>query len=203
MTSGAGDGFGSDPDGATPLAEDDKEGLLLSWVATRDDLNEAERANITRARLSVRGSRVRLETVLTDDFVRRLHRDMFGQVWRWAGEYRRTERNIGVVPWDIPVAVRDLMADAFVWVRGDSPMPADESALRLHHRLVAIHPFANGNGRHARELTDVFLRCLGEPAFTWGSRTLVEADETRQTYLRSLRAADNGDYEPLTLFVRS
>lgn len=114
-----------------------------------------------------------------------------------------TERNIGIAPWDVAVSVRDLMADASLWTTGDNPMEADEAAVRLHHRLVWIHPFANGNGRHSREMADVLVRCLGQPAFTWGSRRLVDPSDTRQQYLTALRAADRGNYEPLVRFVRT
>ncbi len=195
--------FGRDSASATPLDEDEKDGLLLSWVATRDDLNRAEQANIAKARLAVRRRRLSVETVLSDRFAKRLHRDMFGDVWRWAGQYRATERNIGIAPWDVAVSVRDLMADASLWTTGDNPMEADEAAVRLHHRLVWIHPFANGNGRHSREMADVLVRCLGQPAFTWGSRRLVDPSDTRQQYLTALRAADRGNYEPLVRFVRT
>ncbi len=203
MSSGSDHWFGPEPDGATPLEEEDKDGLLLSWIATRDDLNLAEQTSIAKARLALRRRSFGVEIVLTDVFAKRLHRDMFGDIWKWAGKYRATERNIGISPWGIAVSVRDLMADAVLWTTGEQPMDADDAAIRLHHGLVRIHPFANGNGRHAREMADLLLRSLKHEPFTWGSASLVEPGDTRRSYLAALRAADGGDYEPVSSFVRT
>jgi Fic-DOC domain mobile mystery protein B len=192
-----------EPDGATPLEEEEREGLRPSWIATRADLNEAEQDNLTQARLRLRRRRLTPQHLLDDHFVRQLHREMFGQVWRWAGTYRTTERNIGISPWEIPMAVRSLMADAVFWTTGDQPMPVDDAAVRLHHRLVAIHPFPNGNGRHARELTDLLLQAQKAELFSWGRGSLTDAGATRAAYIAALRSADAHDYEPLLRFVRT
>ena len=202
--------WGADPDGATELDADQRNGLKLSWVTTRSDLNQAEAENILkgslrwrrRARPTARGRLT--PPVLLDPLVaRRLHRDMFGEVWVWAGTYRQRATNIGVAPASIQVDVVNLLADTTLWVGGTAPMAPDEAACMLHHRLVAIHPFPNGNGRHAREMADLLLICLGHQPFTWGQRDLGEPNETRAAYIRALRAADAGDYGPLADFVRS
>lgn len=195
------DGVG--PDGSTPLSADEACGLRLSWIATRGDLNEAEQGNILAARRKRRWRTPTVHELLDDLAARTLHRDMFGQVWSWAGAYRNSETNIGVAPHEISVRVRDLMEDAKLWVGGTLPMPVDEAGYRFHHRLVAIHPFPNGNGRHSREMTDLLLRALKAPRFTWGRVTLDTPSKTRAKYIASLRQADGGDFTRLARFVRS
>jgi Fic-DOC domain mobile mystery protein B len=128
---------------------------------------------------------------------------MFGDVWAWAGSYRRRETSIGIDPFRISVEVRDLVLDAQYWFDGDRPRAPDEAGWTFHHRLVKIQPFSNGNGRHSRLITDLLLRAKDEPPFTWGSADLDVAGTTRDTYLAALRAADEGDFEPLSEFVRS
>jgi Fic-DOC domain mobile mystery protein B len=198
------DQWGPYPDGATPITDEEQQGLIPTWVATRGDLNLVEAENILRGSRMYR-RRPRTVDVLDDLFVRRLHRNLFGEVWQWAGTYRRTERNIGVDPLHIAPAVANLVADVGLWL-DPSTTPArdpDDVAVQVHHRLVAIHPFPNGNGRHAREFADLLLRSVGRTAFSWGSRNLVADSEFRRTYIEALRTADKGDYGPLRSFVRS
>lgn len=128
---------------------------------------------------------------------------MFGAVWSWAGLYRPREVTIGIDPALISTAVRDLVLDARYWFDGDRPMPPDEAGWTFHHRLVKIHPFRNGNGRHARQITDLLLRAKSAQPFTWGSADLNAAGKVRDAYLAALRAADAGNYSPLAEFVRS
>jgi len=191
------------PPGSTPLTEEDKRGLIPSYIATRGELNEAEQSNILRAGRSRRWRRLPADQLLDDLVARGLHRAMFGQVWTWAGQYRTRELNVGGDPRTVSVAVRDLMDDAKLWLGGDRPMPNDEAAYRFHHRLVLTHPFPNGNGRHARMMTDLLLHSVGEPAFTWGRVSLDGTSTTRATYIGVLQAADRGDYGPLEAFVRT
>ena len=128
---------------------------------------------------------------------------MFGNVWKWAGKYRTSEKNIGVICYHISTEVKKLCDDVSTWVEFKS-YSKDEIAARLHHRLVKVHPFANGNGRHARLVSDLLLeKALGKPVFSWGSVNLVKASETRSQYIASLREADKGDYANLLAFVRS
>lgn len=190
------------PEGATPLDPDEIEGLIPPQIATRAELNEAEEANITYGQLWALTS-LRRREILSDEFVYELHRRMFGDVWSWAGHVRSTNKNIGIDKYEIRVAVRDLMADARVWV--DSGMPLDECAVRLHHRLVFIHPFPNGNGRHARMLADIFLLRQGIRPLTWGKHrgSLLHTGELRAEYISALRAADRGDIQPLLAFARN
>jgi Fic-DOC domain mobile mystery protein B len=126
---------------------------------------------------------------------------MFGDTWRWAGSFRSTERNIGIAPEQIATRLRDLLDDARYWAQHGT-YPVDEAAARFHHRLVSIHCFANGNGRHARLLTDLLLRANGAAPFSWGRSDLVHAGVARDRYLAALRAADTGNIDPLIEFAR-
>jgi Fic-DOC domain mobile mystery protein B len=186
-------------DGHTELTDDDRRGLIPTYIATRGELFDAEQRGIARALLGRRPTAARL---LDDRYLRGLHRAMFGDVWTWAGKYRRTDTNIGVDHRRIPVAVRDLVDDARAQVEL-SVYPADELAARFHHRLVAIHPFPNGNGRHGRIAADLLLGALDQPAFTWGAGRAVGTAELRAAYRRALQRADGGEIEELLAFVRS
>lgn len=198
-------GFGNGPSGATPLDEDELEGLKQSWITTKGDLDEAEYDNILTAQNKWTKRRNNLDKILDDKTLRDLHRDMFGQVWSWAGTYRLTEKTIGIDPIHIPVSVRNLVEDAKYWFAEDSAMEVDMAAVRFHHKLVQIHPFPNGNGRHARFITDLILQGVGVPEFTWGGveGDLSTASEVRTRYLAGLRAADLGDNTALLAFARS
>ena len=192
--------------GATPLAPDERTGLIPTWVATRDDLNAVEQANIAAAILRLRRRRLTTAVVLDELFVRSLHTSMFSDVWSWAGAYRTTERNIGFDPRGIAIGVRNLVDDAAWWMPPDRTwLTRDQAVCRVHHRLVAVHPFPNGNGRHARAYADLLMRTLGGQPFTWGARSAQGAGPDRQRYLSALRAADaNGDdIDPLVAFARS
>ncbi|NTU70958.1 MAG: mobile mystery protein B [Coriobacteriia bacterium] len=197
-----------EPTGATPIDPDDAKGLIPTWVATRGDLNNAEQENIARAIAwtSSRGGPQSVEALLSDEMLRALHKRMFGDVWRWAGTYRQHETNLGA-PWlYVPTQVRELLADVRVQTSNarQLPWPADELAVRFHHRLVAIHPFPNGNGRHARLAADLLVELLGEQFFSWGARDLNREGAAREAYLDALRRADRElDYGPLLLFARS
>jgi Fic-DOC domain mobile mystery protein B len=187
-------------DGNTPVDEDEAEGLRPTWVRTRGDLNEAEAANILKARRAIRSPS--LDDVLDDLWLRRLHERMFGDVWSWAGTYRLSDRNIGIDWTAIPEAVRALMADCRTWVNlDDTELPV----ARFHHRLVTIHPFPNGNGRHSRASADYLCQALSLPPPTWAANTFDDSTELRAAYLRSLRAADRDPegLEPLVDFMWS
>lgn len=187
------------PDGATPLTPEEAAGLKLPHISTRGQLNQWEQENILKAELKFFSRRQ--SDVLSVPFLLRLHRQMFGTVWKWAGKFRLSDKNIGVPHWDFAVKVQGLCEDAKLWM--GSSNPADEIAALFHHRLVSIHPFANGNGRHARMQADLLLvNHLGRPRFTWG-RNIMDASEARVRYLEALRAADRRDYAPLFTFVRS
>lgn len=186
-------------DASTQLTEEEREDLIPSYIALRPELNEAEQANILEAE---EWAFARKRDVLDERFLTGLHKRMFGRVWRWAGKFRKTERNIGIDAYRITVELRQLLDDCRYWIEHGTYEP-DEIAARFHHRLVWIHPFPNGNGRHARIATDLLLVSMGRPRFTWGRVNLVDPGETRQRYVDALRAADHHDIGLLLEFVRS
>lgn len=189
----------AEPDDATPLTHDERQGLIPSDITYRRELNRAEQDNIASAQ---NWALSRRRGLLTDKFIKDLHSRMLGDVWRWAGDFRTTERNLGIPHYQIPMALRELLDDTKTWIDCHS-YPPDEIAVRLHHRLVLIHPFPNGNGRHARLMADLLIMQLGGERFTWGSANLQDAGEVRRRYLDSLKAADDHDLGPLLAFARS
>lgn len=190
--------FDGDDEGNTPLTPEEREGLIPSWIATRADLNRAEFDNISRAH-GWAGSRAR--DVLDFDVLLTLHRQMYGRVWRWAGDFRTAGKNIGVDPVRIGMDLHALLDEARFWVT-EAVYPADELMARLHHRLVLIHAFPNGNGRHARMAADMLAAQMGAVPLTWGRTSLIAPGEVRARYIAALKAADRHDMEPLLAFVR-
>ena len=186
--------------GATPLDPDEARGLIPRHIRTQAELNQWEQANVLEG--SAWAMRSRERDVLNEGFVRELHRRLFGGTWRWAGTFRTTGKNIGVDAEQVAVQLRELLENTRYWI-GHGTFPLDEIAARFHHRLVVIHPFPNGNGRHARLMTDVLLRRNGAAAFSWGGASLEAGGDARDRYLAALRAADAGDYAALLAFVRS
>jgi len=187
--------------GATPLDRDEAGGLRLTHITTREELNIFEAENI-RAGMQW-AWRSRRKDMLSEGFMRQLHKKMFGNVWRWAGEFRQSNKNIGIPREKIAIELRQLCDDVNYWIEHES-YPADELAARLHHRLVAIHPFPNGNGRHARMMADLLLeKKLGAARFSWGGEEITTAQDCRRQYIEALQAADRNDYVPLLTFVRS
>lgn len=188
-----------EPEGATPLTPEEREGLIPAQVTLRRELNELEQENILEASLWVTR---RSRDPVSETFARNLHRRMFSKVWRWAGANRASNKNIGCDWWDIDLQLRGALEDARTWIEFSS-YPADEIAVRFHHRLVAIHPFANGNGRWSRLMGDTLARRLGKPAFSWGNSSLLDDDATRRAYIDALRVADRHDIGPLLSFART
>jgi Fic-DOC domain mobile mystery protein B len=191
-----------EPDDATPLAPEERDALLQTWITDRDDLNEAEQENIVKGAAWAGRRRGKPVDLLSEDFAKSLHKQMFGEVWQWAGSYRQTERNIGIEAYRIPAEMPAMFDDVRYWVEHET-CPPDEIAVRLHHRLTAIHPWPNGNGRHARLMADLLIQRLGGEVFTWGGGTLSDVDELRTRYVAALKAADNHDIGPLLEFARS
>jgi Fic-DOC domain mobile mystery protein B len=187
------------PDGATPLDPNELGGLKFKHITTREELDELEQANIEAG---LRWLARHRGDVLTDRFAITLHKRLFGDVWDWAGSFRQTGKSIGIDPIQIGVELRTLMDDARYWAEHKT-YPPSEAAIRLHHRLVQIHPFPNGNGRHARIMADTVLdRVYGEDAIDWaGGHDLQKMNGRRVAYIAALKAADNGDFGPLRAFI--
>ncbi|MEJ0050186.1 MAG: mobile mystery protein B [Methylovirgula sp.] len=187
-------------DGAMVLSAGDREALIPTWVVTRDDLNRAERDNIAAGR---RWARRRAFDVLDPDELMALHKRMFGAVWRWAGEPRRVETNIGRPDWwRLREYLQQLLGNIHAQVEAGG-RDADEVAIDFHHQLVAIHVFPNGNGRHGRLAADILAVRLGREPFSWGRSDLVAVGDARISYRAALKAADAGDLAPLFAFARS
>ena len=184
---------------ATPLMPAERDGLIPTHITLRSELNELEQQNIAEAD---RWAFSRQRKVLGEPFVRNLHRRMFNRIWRWAGKYRTTERNLGVASYLIEPKLRQIIDDVQYWVDHKS-YPSDELAVRFHHRLVAVHPFPNGNGRWSRLAGDLLIVQQGVERFTWGSANLQNAGDVRRAYIAALHAADNHDPMPLVRFARS
>jgi Fic-DOC domain mobile mystery protein B len=181
--------FGDYPEGATPLDPDELAGLRFKHVSTRGELDQLEQAGITDGIKWL--AKQKKPDVLSEAFVCELHRKLFGSVWKWAGTFRRIEKNIGVDPIQVSIQLRQLLDDAKYWVEHGTFEPK-ELAARFHHKLVYIHPFPNGNGRHARIMADAILtKLLNEPAIDWAGNYRLEAmNERRNEYIAALRAAD-------------
>ena len=190
-------------DGQTPLDEDEKDGLLLPTIVTREELDEFEQHNIERAIQWEMGRTFKPEEVFTEQFIRNVHKRMYKDVWAWAGKFRTTNKNIGTDWWQIPVALARLLEDVRFW-HANNTYPPDEIAIRFKHRIVSIHCFPNGNGRHSRLMADILIeKIYKQPPFTWGAANLSDAGDARTNYIKALKAADNGDYNPLLAFARS
>ena len=190
------------PPGATPLDPDEAAGLIPIHISTQADLNAWEQLNIVQGdRWAARQTKREL---LDEGFVRDLHRQMFNQTWRWAGSFRNSNKNIGVDWTQIAVKLRDLLDNTRYQIEREI-FSADETAVRFHHQLVWIHAFANGNGRHARLMSDLLAMRLGRARLSWGSDFLTthSAVKLREQYIAGLRAADQGQISELLAFARS
>lgn len=187
--------------GQTPIDPGEADGLIPSWITTQSDLDRAEQENIAKAQLWAVRLRLTPAAVLDEPFLRRLHKRMFGDVWRWAGTYRRSNKNIGVDHWQIVQEIGQLLANANHWI-GNDTLPHNELVVRFHHKLVWIHPFANGNGRTSRLAADLLAESVGEARFSWGASLAADPAELRRVYIDALRTADAGDVAPLVDFAR-
>ncbi len=190
-------------EGQTPLDDDEQEGLLITTITTRGELDEFEQLNIEEAIIwSLRRS-FKLEDVFTESLIKTLHIKMYGNVWQWAGEFRKSNKNIGVDKFEISVELNKLLNDTIYWIENKVFEP-DEIAIRFKHRLVSIHCFPNGNGRHSRLIADIIIEKIFKlKVFSWGANNLTHASEARKKYIHALRAADRGNYKTLLQFARS
>lgn len=190
-------------DGQTPLDEEEKEGLLITTITTRAELDEFEQLNIQKAIEWSLTRKFKPARILSEEFVKELHRRMFNDTWAWAGKFRASNKNIGVDRFQVSVELKYLLDDTKFWIN-EAIFPSNEIAIRFKHRIVKIHCFANGNGRHSRLIADILIEHIfNEPVYSWGASNLIKADEARKQYLTAIRKADNGDIGLLMLFARS
>lgn len=193
----------SNAEGQTPLDEEERDGLLIPSIATRGELDEFEQQNIEQAIQWTISRSLNVDTVFTESFIRLLHKKMFSNVWKWAGGFRKTNKNIGIDKYQIPTELKYLIDDARYWYNKKTFSP-DELAIRFKHRLVSIHCFPNGNGRHSRLMADIIIeKIYGQPLFSWGASKPYHESDMRSTYLRALKNADKGDFDSLIQFARS
>jgi Fic-DOC domain mobile mystery protein B len=193
-------GVADEPDDATPLSAEERDGLIPSHVTLRRELNELEQQNILTADI---WAFQRSRDPLREPFGRNLHRRMFGDVWRWAGTYRTSNKNIGVDRERIQLSLHETFGNARYWIE-QTTYPPDEIAIRFHHALVVVHPFPNGNGRWSRLMADILAARLEQRRFTWGRSILRADDETRRIYIAALRSADRRfEFGDLVSFARS
>jgi Fic-DOC domain mobile mystery protein B len=190
-------------EGQTPLDDNEKEGLRIPSITTREELDEFEQLNIEKAIQWTFGKKISVEQLFSEKFIKELHKRMYGEVWKWAGTFRTSEKNIGIKSYLIAIDLKLLLDDAIFWKKNNT-YNSEELAVRFKHRLVSIHCFANGNGRHSRLMADLIMEKLyNSKFFSWGSANLVKATETRRNYIQAVRKADNNDIRPLILFAKS
>lgn len=190
-------------DGQTPLDEEEKEGLRIVTITTRGELDEFEQQNIERAIQWTMGRKFKAEQILSENFVKLLHEKMYGDVWSWAGTFRKTNKNIGEDWYQVPIQLRKLLDDCKYWI-DHGTHPPDEVAVRFKHRIVQIHCFSNGNGRHSRMMGDLIIeKIFGRTVFSWGANSdLTKMGGARAEYLKAIKAADANDLTSLLEFAR-
>lgn len=168
--------------GQTPLSEEEMEGLLISAMSTRSELDEFEQQNIEQAVQWTMSRSFRPDLILAEDFIRTLHRKMYANVWAWAGEFRKANKNLGIDKFQIPTQLKNLLDDVRYWYEKNTYLP-DEIALRFKHRLVSIHCFPNGNGRNSRLMADIIIEKIYRlDVFSWGA---VHNSNTKDTRIAS------------------
>ncbi|MFI5263212.1 MAG: mobile mystery protein B [Candidatus Kapaibacterium sp.] len=191
------------PEGQTPLGEEEKEGILNLSIERREELDGAEQINIEKSLKWIRRISPKINEILSEEFIKTVHKNMFDDVWSWAGSYRTTNKNLGSDKFEIGIELRKTFDDCKFWI-GNKTFIHDEIAVRLKHRIVVVHPFANGNGRHSRLMGDILInKYFKLPVFSWGGKDRSGSGEVRKKYLEALRKADNGKYEDLITFARS
>jgi Fic-DOC domain mobile mystery protein B len=189
-------------EGQTPLDEDEKDGLKLKSITTQKELDEFEQLNIEKAVEWTIRTKLNAEKILTEKFIKDLHKRMYGDVWKWAGEFRKSDKNIGIHWTQIGIELKNLIDDTIYWLENETFSP-EEIAIRFKHRIVAIHCFPNGNGRHSRLMADIIIESIfRKDIFSWHNSSMVEADETRKKYIKALKDADKGNLKPLIQFAK-
>jgi Fic-DOC domain mobile mystery protein B len=189
--------------GQTALDAEEKEGLKIYSITTQGELDEFEQLNIEKAVEWTIHSKFKPEHILTEKFIKDLHKRMYGDVWKWAGEFRRTEKNIGVQWTQIRIELKNLLDDTKYWIENKTYLP-EEVAIRFKHRIVSIHCFPNGNGRHSRMMGDIIIESIfGKEVFSWHQSNMVKVNETRKEYIKALKKADDGNLAPLIKFAKN
>ncbi len=189
--------------GQTPLDEEEKEGLKIKSITTQGELDEFEQLNIENAVEWTIHTKFKPDNILTEAFIKNVHKKMYGDVWKWAGEFRKTEKNLGISWTQIRVELKSLLDDTKYWVENKT-YPPEEIAIRFKHRIVSIHCFPNGNGRHSRMMADIIMESIfNKEVFSWHQSNMVRTDKTRKEYINSLKEADKGNMNSLIEFAKN
>lgn len=189
------------PEGATPIQDYSR--LKLAWIQTQNDLNRAEAENIAAAQKKYLNQPVHNPLKWFEPVTfKKIHKEMYGNVWEWAGEYRKEVTSIGIKPYLIPSRLAELCSEVKYWLTDPVELSFLEQAARIHHKLVFIHPFENGNGRFSRLIADRYLKFYGCQYPQWPV-DLQRNGSARSEYIKSLKYADQGDYDPLIFFMKN
>jgi Fic-DOC domain mobile mystery protein B len=190
-------------EGQTSLDEDEKEGLKIKSISTQGELDEFEQLNIEKAVEWTIRKKSKSDKILTEKFIKDLHKKMYGEVWKWAGEFRKSNKNIGIDWTGISTSLKNLLDDTKYWIEFKT-FSSEEIAIRFKHRIVSIHCFPNGNGRHSRLMADIIIESIfDEEIFSWNKSNMVKANETRKLYIKALKEADHGMMKSLIVFARN
>ena len=189
--------------GQTPLDEEEKESLKIKSITTQKELDEFEQLNIEKAVEWIIHANLTPKRILTEKFIKDLHKKMYDDVWKWAGKFRKSDKNIGVHWTQIGIEIKNLLDDTKFWIENNT-FSAEEISIRFKHRIVVIHCFPNGNGRHSRMMADIIMEFIfGKEIFSWHKSNMIKADNTRKKYIEALKKADNGNINPLIEFAKN
>lgn len=181
-------------DDATPL--DDTSGLKLpsNKIYSLKEIYVAEANNIALATIKYLSAPPSKKTApFSYEWLSSLHEEMFGNVWDWAGKFRQVELSIGIKAYQVPTALKELADDISYWDKNKT-FDIYETATRIHHRAVQIHPYKNGNGRWSRMLANIYLRQNGSMPVKWQEDLLSKENLKRDEYIKALKEADNSDF---------
>ncbi|HCT84913.1 MAG: mobile mystery protein B [Candidatus Margulisiibacteriota bacterium] len=184
---------GNSPYGATPI--DDYSGLKLKHINTIKELYEAEFLNITSSTSKYLLKPPSNKSFMDRIYLFKIHKTMFSQVWDWAGKKRISNKSVGIDKFQIDIEIVKLIQDFEFWE--SSNMDTIEVSSRIHHKLVYIHPFENGNGRWARLVTNIYLKQKLNRIVYWPEQELYINNVFRKRYIHSLQSADHGNFADL------
>ena len=186
-------------DGNTPLDQNQIDGLLFSHVTTMGELDQLEDENIQKGLAWLNHYKGQF---LSTDFTKKLHGKLFGDVWSWAGTFRKNDVNLSKVSsYDIQIELKKLFLDVETWIKYKS-ISWDEIPAQFHHRLVCIHPFPNGNGRISRIMTEYFEKKNNKPITSWSESLSNFPKKRRGDYIKALQEADRGNINQLIEFMK-
>jgi Fic-DOC domain mobile mystery protein B len=189
-----------DRDGSTPLDHDQIKGIRFAHLTTMGELDELEDENIQRGLEWLNHQKTK--DYLSIEFLCKLHEKLFGEVWKWAGKFRTVEVNISKYRHhDVRPQLHNFFEDIKLWISGGK-MSWDEISAEMHHRLVTIHPFPNGNGRTTRIFTEYVQKRNQQQVTSWGSTRKIDQKKRRDDYIKALRLADIGDFRALIDFMK-